>query len=132
MTSREDIETMVLGMPSSVKDYPFGEHVGVYFVESGKLDDKQVAGDQEKQNASEQTPNRKMFAIIDEESMPVRISLKCDPQLSELLRAKYESVLPGYHLSKRHWNTVICSGQLDDQEIKDLIRHSYELVTVGP
>ena len=69
-----------------------------------------------------------MFALIAEDSSPVRISLKCDPQLAELLREKYESVLPGYHLNKRHWNTVICSGQLGDDELQDLVRHSYELV----
>lgn len=110
MTSCEDIETMVLEMPSSVKGYPFGEDVAVYKVGSDE---------------------GKMFAIIDEKSLPVRISLKCDPQLAHLLRDKYESVLPGYHLNKKHWNTVICSGQLEDQEVKDLIRHSYELVTAG-
>ncbi len=67
-------------------------------------------------------------ALVAEDSSPVRISLKCDPQLAELLREKYESVLPGYHLNKRHWNTVICSGQLGDDELQDLVRHSYELV----
>jgi predicted DNA-binding protein (MmcQ/YjbR family) len=63
-----------------------------------------------------------------EKSNPVRISLKCDPTLSENLRAKYESVMPGYHLNKKHWNTIVLSGQLSDQEVKDLILHSYSLV----
>jgi len=48
--------------------------------------------------------------------------------LAQLLREKYETVLPGYHLNKKHWNTVICSGQLTDQEVRDLIVHSYHLV----
>lgn len=108
MKTYKEIETMVLEMPTSVKDYPFGEDVAVYKVG---------------------TAEGKMFALIDEKSMPVRVSLKCDPQLAELLREKYESVLPGYHLNKKHWNTIICSGQLDDSELHDLIRHSYELVT---
>ena len=69
-----------------------------------------------------------MFALVAEESNPVRISLKCDPLLAQTLRDKYETVLPGYHLNKKHWNTIICSGQLSEQEVKDLILHSYNLV----
>ena len=92
-------------MPNSVLEYPFGKEVAVY-----KTDDK-------------------MFALIAEGSDPVRLSLKCDPQLAILLREKYETVLAGYHLNKKHWNTIICSGQLSEDEIKDLIRHSYLLVT---
>jgi len=71
----------------------------------------------------------KLFAIIADGSKPLRVSLKCDPQLARNLREKYESVLPGYHLNKNHWNTVICSGQLSDDEVKDLARLSYNLVT---
>lgn len=111
MKSFEDIESMVLEMPSAIKDYPFDKDTAVYKIDSTE---------------------GKMFAIIYEKSMPVRISLKCDPQLAELLREKYESVLPGYHLNKRHWNTIICSGQLETDELKDLIRHSYELVSGTP
>ena len=59
---------------------------------------------------------------------PVKLSLKCDPQLAELLREKYETVVPGYHLNKKHWNTILCTGQVPDDELRDLIRHSYELV----
>ena len=104
MLTHADIETMLLAMPNARLDYPFGKEAAVYKV-----------GD-------------KMFAIIQEGSNPVRLSLKCDPQLAELLREKYESVVPGYHLNKKHWNTIICSGQLGEQEIKDLIVHSYHLV----
>lgn len=71
----------------------------------------------------------KMFALVPEGVDPVRISLKCDPQLAETLRQKYESVMPGYHLNKKHWNTIVLSGQLDWPEIEGLIRHSYNLVT---
>lgn len=69
-----------------------------------------------------------MFAIISEKSSPLRISLKCDPLLAQTLREKYESVLPGYHLNKKHWNTIILSGQLEREEVIDLINHSYDLV----
>jgi predicted DNA-binding protein (MmcQ/YjbR family) len=70
----------------------------------------------------------KMFAIIMEGKDPVQLSLKCDPNLAETLRAKYDTVMPGYHLNKKHWNTIVLTGQLSWDEIKDLIKHSYELV----
>jgi Uncharacterized protein conserved in bacteria len=98
------VEEYVLSMPHAVLEYPFGEGVAVY-----KVHDK-------------------MFALIQEGSDPVRLSLKCDPQLAVLLREKYETVMPGYHLNKKHWNTIILSGQLEWSEVQDLIRHSYELV----
>ncbi len=101
-------EDFILTLPSVWLDYPFGEDVAVY-----------KAGDQ---------PEGKIVAIVAENSKPLRVSLKCDPKLAEHLREKYESVLPGYHLNKKHWNTIVCSGQLSDEEIFDLARHSYELV----
>jgi predicted DNA-binding protein (MmcQ/YjbR family) len=101
------VEDYILEMPNAVREYPFGEDVAVYKV-----------GD-------------KMFALISETQLPVRLSLKCDPALSEVLREKYESVLPGYHLNKKHWNTLILTGQLEWQEVQDLIRHSYQLVTAA-
>ena len=70
-----------------------------------------------------------MFAIIDEDSKPLKVSLKCDPQLAVTLREKYEEVQPGYHLNKKHWNTIICTGQLTADEVKDLAYLSYRLVT---
>lgn len=107
MKTHAEIENAVTSMPGVVSDYPFGEGTAVYKV--GSIDGK-------------------MFALIDEKSKPVRLSLKCDPQLAELLREKYETIIPGYHLNKKHWNTIICSGQVPDEELVDLIRHSYELV----
>lgn len=129
MKSVQEVEAMVLAMPNSVKDYPFGEDVAVYFID---LRPKTL--DLSKSQKPQEPPlrsSRKMFALISETAMPVRISLKCDPQLAELLREKYESVLPGYHLNKKHWNTIICSGQVDDEELRDLIRHSYELASAA-
>lgn len=70
----------------------------------------------------------KMFALIQEGKDPVRISLKCDPELAKILREKYEEVQEGYHLNKKHWNTIVLSGQLAWEEVQALIRHSYELV----
>lgn len=100
-------------MPNTRLDYPFGKEAAVYKV--GKNSDA--------------SGRSKMFAIIMEGHEPVQLSLKCDPQLAETLRAKYETVMPGYHLNKKHWNTIILTGQLSWDEIKDLIRHSYDLVT---
>ena len=101
------VEEYILSMPNARLDYPFGKDVAVY-----KVDDK-------------------MFALISEGKVPVNLSLKCDPELSLVLREKYESVMPGYHLNKKHWNTLVLAGG-DDQptweEVQDLIRHSYQLV----
>ena len=69
-----------------------------------------------------------MFALIDTTKDPLRISLKCDPGLAESLREQFESVMPGYHLNKRHWNTIVLTGQLGDETLVDLINHSYNLV----
>ena len=71
----------------------------------------------------------KMFALVAEKSDPVQISLKCDPNLATRLRERYETVMPGYHLNKKHWNTVVLTGQLNWVDVSDLIKHSYELVT---
>ena len=109
MLTHKQLEKIILGLPGARLDYPFGEGVAVY----------------------KTSPKDKMFALIAEGSDPVRISLKCDPLLAETLREKYESVIPGYHLNKKHWNTVICTGQLGDEEIKDLIVHAHQLVAKG-
>lgn len=110
MTHKE-IEEYLLSFPNTWLDYPFGEGTSVYKV------------------GHKETGEGKFFAIIADGSKPLRVSLKCDPQLAETLREKYETVLPGYHLNKRHWNTILCSGQLGDDEIKDLALLSYRLVT---
>ncbi len=107
-----EAEAYILSLPGVWLDYPFDKKTAVYKV--GHKD----AGDDEK-----------MIALIAEESAPLRISVKCDPLLSLNLQHKYETVLPGFHLNKKHWITIICSGQLADDEIKDLIRLSYRLVT---
>jgi predicted DNA-binding protein (MmcQ/YjbR family) len=70
----------------------------------------------------------KMFALSQLGAGSLRISLKCEPQLAEALRGANAAVLPGYHLNKRHWNTVIIDGSLSEQMINDLIEDSYDLV----
>ncbi|HUZ30083.1 MAG TPA: MmcQ/YjbR family DNA-binding protein [Solirubrobacteraceae bacterium] len=70
----------------------------------------------------------KMFALSRLGQRPLRVSLKCDPLLAEQLREAHPTVLPGYHLNKRHWNTVILDGSLPNRMIKDMIEDSYDLV----
>lgn len=108
MTHKE-FEDYILGFEDVWLDYPFGEGTAVY--KFGPKD------------------SGKIVALVQEKSQPLRVSLKCDPALAQTLRERYETVLPGYHLNKRHWNTIICSGQLSDDEIKDLARLSYHLVS---
>lgn len=99
------VEDYILSFEGAVREYPFGEGVAVY-----KAHDK-------------------MFALIAEGTDPLRLSVKGDPQLNTLLREKYETVMPGYHLNKKHWNSIVLTGQLTWEEIQDLIRHSYILIT---
>jgi predicted DNA-binding protein (MmcQ/YjbR family) len=70
----------------------------------------------------------KMFALSQLDADSLRVSLKCDPELAQGLRAAHAAVLPGYHLNKRHWNTVIIDGSLPDDAIRDMIEDSYDLV----
>jgi predicted DNA-binding protein (MmcQ/YjbR family) len=70
----------------------------------------------------------KMFALSQLGAPSLRVSLKCEPDLAQALRAAHAAVIPGYHLNKRHWNTVIVDGSLPDETIKDMIEDSYDLV----
>lgn len=72
----------------------------------------------------------KMFALITVpgDQSAVRISLKCDPVIAANLREQHECVQPGYHLNKKHWNTVIADGSLPMDDLKAMIEHSYNLV----
>jgi predicted DNA-binding protein (MmcQ/YjbR family) len=85
-------------------DYPFDDKVRVYRIAE------------------------KMFALTSEEK-PVRVNLKCDPIYALELRSIYEGVIAGYHMNKKHWNTVtVEDSDVDDESVKELIDHSYELV----
>lgn len=109
--TRKELEEYILSFPNTWLDFPFGENTSVYKTGDKNSDDS------------------KMFALVDDLSKPLRVSLKCDPVLAEVLREKYETVVAGYHLNKKHWNTIICTGQVPDNELQDLIRLSYRLVT---
>jgi predicted DNA-binding protein (MmcQ/YjbR family) len=90
--------------PGAVEDYPFGDEVAVF----------KVAG--------------KMFALVPLGEAPGSVSLKCDPDFATSLRDRYAAITPGYHLSKRHWNTVTLDGSVPGEEVLELIDHSYDLV----
>ena len=116
MTHKE-LERYILTKPGAWLDYPFGEEVAVY-----KVGAKGGEGNPDADGQG------KMFALIPENKHPVQISLKCDPLLAEELRAEYESVQPGYHLNKKHWNTIIVTGQLEQEYLLSLVDLSYRLV----
>lgn len=100
----EEIREYCLSKKGVIEDYPFDEETLVLKVMS------------------------KIFALISLEKIPLQINLKYDPELAVELREKYESVLPGYHMNKKHWNTIIVDGSIHSNEIKNLIDNSYTLV----
>jgi predicted DNA-binding protein (MmcQ/YjbR family) len=107
MVSGSQVEWVIAACsakPGTVEDYPFGDQVAVF----------KVAG--------------KMFALVPLGETPQSISLKCDPELATSLRNRYPGVTPGYHLNKRHWNTLTLDGSVPDDEVLELIDHSYDLV----
>lgn len=103
----EHCSASATGLPGVVEEQPFGPDVDVM----------KVGG--------------KIFAILSPGSELEAISLKCDPDLALELREEYEAVIPGYHLNKRLWNTVILDGTVADDEIERMIVHSYDLVVAG-
>jgi predicted DNA-binding protein (MmcQ/YjbR family) len=90
--------------PDAAEDYPFGDDAAVF----------KVGG--------------KMFALVSLGQPPGSVSLKCDPDIAVGLRGQYPAIVAGYHLNKRHWNTVTLDGSVPEDELFDLIDHSYELV----
>jgi predicted DNA-binding protein (MmcQ/YjbR family) len=70
----------------------------------------------------------KIFAITNLEGEIFSVNLKCDPEKAIELRERYEEITPGWHMNKKHWNTVHFEGSLDDSFLKELIHHSYDLV----
>ena len=73
----------------------------------------------------------KMFLLTGIDSKPVEFNVKCDPELAIQLREKYDCVKPGFHMSKTHWNTVVCDNSVPQKSLKEWIDHSYEVVVNG-
>lgn len=93
--------------PEAIEDYPFDQHTLVF----------KVMG--------------KMFALFTEKDGMARVNLKCDPFHAQELRSVFSAVVPGYHMNKTHWNTVILDGSLPDGELFRMIDHSYALIVKG-
>lgn len=71
----------------------------------------------------------KMFALTGIDRKPFQVNLKCDPEKAIELREQYDgTIIPGYHMSKKHWNTVICNDSFPDDFLKEMIDHSYDLI----
>ena len=104
MIDAAQLRELCLAFPGSAETFPFGPETSVF----------KVAG--------------KMFALSQLAEHPLRVSLKCEPQLAEELRTTHPAVLPGYHLNKRHWNTVVIDGSMPELIIRDMIEDSYDLV----
>ena len=103
----DELRRRCLAQPGAIEDFPFGEQVSVF----------KVAG--------------KVFAIADLDGVPLEVSLKCDPDVAQALRSERPAIRPGYHLNKRHWNTVTLDGSIADAEIADMIQDSYDLVAAS-
>ncbi len=100
----DEARDLLLARPAAEEGTPFGPEVLVY----------KVGG--------------KMFATLSPEDVPARMNLKCDPERAIDLREEHESILPGYHMNKRHWNTLVLDQSLNGDLIGLLIEHSYSLV----
>ena len=99
-----ELRRWCLAQTGAVEDFPFGPESSVF----------KVAG--------------KMFAISALDRTPLEVSVKCEPELAVQLRASYAAIRPGYHLNKRHWNTVTLDGSLPEQLLRDLVEDSYDLI----
>lgn len=112
MLSHADLQAYCGGKAGSEASFPFGPQAEVFKV-MGKM--------------FALLPTQDSFA----EGETPTISLKCDPTLAEILRENHAAVVAGYHLNKRHWNTVTVDGSIPDEDILDMIEQSYALVVKG-
>jgi predicted DNA-binding protein (MmcQ/YjbR family) len=104
---QHELKAQCLALPGASEEFPFGDEVSVFKVEG------------------------KMFAACHLDGDPLQLSVKCDPELAVQLRAAYPAIAPGYHLNKRHWNTITIDGSLSDDMVTDLLGDSYDLVVAS-
>jgi predicted DNA-binding protein (MmcQ/YjbR family) len=107
MMDQHELKAQCLALPGAVEEYPFGDEVSVFKVEG------------------------KMFALCPLDGEPLQLSVKCEPDLAVQLRAAHPAITPGYHLNKRHWNTITLDGSLPDQMVTDMLGDSYDLVVAS-
>jgi len=104
---QHELKAQCLALPGASEEFPFGDEVSVF----------KVGG--------------KMFAVCDLDGQPLQLSVKCDPDIAVQLRAAHPAIVPGYHLNKRHWNTITLDGSLPDGMVTDLLGDSYDLVVAS-
>jgi predicted DNA-binding protein (MmcQ/YjbR family) len=102
-----ELQRWCLARPGVSEEFPFGDRVSVF----------KVAG--------------KMFALSRLRSLPLEVSVKCEPELADQLRLAYPAIRPGYHLNKRHWNTITLDGSISDDIVFEMPEDSYDLVVAG-
>ena len=107
LQSYEGLMTYLENKPAVTSDFPFGLDTRVFRV------------------------GNKIFVLMSWDQEPIRISLKAEPTDAVILRQTYPTVTPGYHLNKRHWNTLVCDGSVPDDEVRHMIDESYRLVLAG-
>ncbi|MBY0482347.1 MAG: MmcQ/YjbR family DNA-binding protein [Chitinophagaceae bacterium] len=100
----EQLREYTLSKPDAEETFPFGPDTLVYKIHG------------------------KMFLLTGFDSIPLQFNVKCDPDLALELREQYAAVIPGWHMNKKHWNTVIIDGSISNKELQKMIDHSYELV----
>ncbi|MGV3561495.1 MmcQ/YjbR family DNA-binding protein [Larkinella arboricola] len=100
----ETLRDYCLSKPSATESMPFGDETLVF----------KVGG--------------KIFALTSLDAEPLTVNLKCDPELAVDLREQFDAVRPGYHMNKKHWNTVIIDSSIRESDLKKWIDHSYELI----
>ncbi|WP_369246494.1 MmcQ/YjbR family DNA-binding protein [Streptomyces sp. R41] len=104
----QQLRAFCLSFNATVEDFPFAPEVSVF----------KVLG--------------KLFALTHLDARPLTVNLKCDPDDAVRLRGEYPGlIIPGYHMNKRHWNTVTVDGELPDRLVRELIEDSYDLVVAG-
>ncbi|MFH8606296.1 MmcQ/YjbR family DNA-binding protein [Streptomyces sp. NPDC018029] len=103
----EKLRAFCLSFNGAVEDFPFNPETSVF----------KVAG--------------KMFALTALDARPLTVNLKCEPDIAVRLRAEHPEIVPGWHMNKRHWNTVTVDGKLTDRQVRELVEDSYDLVVAG-
>ncbi|QEU94456.1 MmcQ/YjbR family DNA-binding protein [Streptomyces kanamyceticus] len=103
----DELRTFCLSFNDAVEEFPFTPETSVF----------KVAG--------------KLFALTALDRRPLTVNLKCDPEMAVQLRAAHPEIVPGWHMNKRHWNTVTVDAGLPDRHVRELIEDSYDLVVAG-
>ncbi len=101
----EELRLYCLSLPEVEEGFPFGPETLV-FKSGGKI-----------------------FLLMSLDAQPLQFNVKCDPELAIELRDQYDSIRPGYHMNKRHWNTIVVDNTLTAKQIKEQVKHSYELIS---